>query len=149
MASWRNLEAWARDRVGVTVDDVVAQYRREGLLLSDGPDDHNCWEVTGWADWGGRVPPLKPEVIAQRRVAHERPQATSDGSVGAMVYPDGRRVRILRLEAAAEGDLNAHLALDDLFSGEDAIRSVTAMMAEDGCFAEMSLAFGARVFPDE
>src|ERR1700752_1435490 len=89
---WTNFEFWANERVGVTVDDVVAQYRKEGLLLSDAPNEKNCWEITDYATWYGQVPPLTPEAVERRRRCREDFLATWDGSIGAVVYPDRRRV---------------------------------------------------------
>ena len=65
---WMNFEAWARERVGVTVEDVVAEYRKEGLLLSDEPNEDNCWEIRD------REPPRD---VRRLSVVRAQPMATA------------------------------------------------------------------------
>lgn len=140
---WTNFEAWARDRLGVTVDDVVAQYRKEGLLLSDVPNEQNCWEVSNVATWDGNVPPLIPAAAQRRALAMEDFLATWDGSIGAMVYPDGREVRMLNLE----GDRMVKLMDEDLLPGEAALTSVDDLFSA-GCCARFSLGFALKPLPE-
>lgn len=140
---WTNFEAWAHDRVGVTVDDVVAQYREEGLLLSDWPDEQNCWEISDYATWGGDVPPLKPEVAERRAREREFYLATWDGSIGAVIYPDGREVRIHSFES----DDFVRLMEEDLLPGESALADLDALLSA-GCRARMTLGFALKPLPE-
>lgn len=132
-----NFEYWARERVGVTVEDVVAQYRKEGLLLSDKPNEDNCWEIRDRATWGGDEPPLKPEVVASWARMREKFLATWDGSIGKAIYPDGREVRM----HSFEGDYSrVRLMAEDLRPDEPAV-VVTDELFSAGCHFEMTPGF--------
>lgn len=138
-----NFEAWARERVGVTVEDVVAEYRKEGLLLSDEPNEDNCWEIRDRATWGGDEPPLKPEVVARRARMREEFLATWDGSIGMVIYPDGREVRM----HGFEGDCSrVRLMAEDLRPGEPAVVD-TDVLFSAGCHFEMTLGFALKSCP--
>lgn len=139
---WTNFEAWTRDRVGVTVHDVVAQYRKEGLLLSDTPDEQNCWEIRDHATWGGDVPPLKPEAVEMRARMREAFLATWDGSIGVVIYPNGREVRMHSFEL----DFRVNLMDEDLLPGEAAVTDLDALFSV-GCRAEMTLGFALKPRP--
>lgn len=139
---WINFEAWARDRVGITVADVVAQYQKEGLLLSDTPNAQNCWEIRDYATWDGDVPSLSPEAIERRVRMKEAFLATWDGSIGAVVYPDGRELRI----QSFEDDSMVRLMEEDLLPDEAASTHLDDLFSA-GCHARMTLGFAMKPFP--
>ena len=139
---WTNFEAWARERVGITVADVVAQYRKEGLLLSDTPNEQNCWEISDYATWDGDVPSLSLEATERRARMKEAFLATWDDSIGAVVYPDGREVRMHSFE---DGSM-VRLMDEDLLPGEAASTHLGDIFSA-GCHARMTLGFAMKPFP--
>lgn len=139
---WMNLGFWASEREGVTLEDVVAQYRKEGLLLSDAPDEANCWEIAGEATWDGQIPPLTAEAIEQRGRMNEQFLSTWDGSVGAIVYPDGRKVRMGRFETRSL----IRLMPDDLAPGEPDLVNLDDLF-EMGCQCEIFPGLAYKPYP--
>lgn len=139
---WRNLEFWARERVGVTLEDVLAQYRKEGLLLSGTPNEDNCWEIAGEATWDGQIPPLTAAATRLRERRSQEFLSAWDGSIGVIVYPDGREVRMDRFETASL----VRLMTDDLSSGEPELVRVDDLFDGD-CHFTMTQGFAFKPPP--
>lgn len=137
-----NLAFWASEREGVTLADVIAQYRKEGRLLSDAPNEANCWEVDGYATWDGQIPPLTAEAAQRRQRMNEAFVSTWDGSIGAVIYPDGREVRMDRFET----ETLVRLFPDDLLPGEAEVVDIDSLL-DLGCHCRMSLGFAYKPLP--
>ncbi|WP_133055944.1 hypothetical protein [Mycolicibacter longobardus] len=130
------------EREGVTLEDVLAQYRKEGLLLSDAPNAENCWLIADDATWDGQIPPLTAEAAQRRQRMNEEFLTTWDGSIGAIIYPDGREVRMDCFETKTL----VRLFPDDLLPGEAEIVDIDSLL-KLGCSCRMTPGFAYKPFP--